>query len=399
MNLPNKMQSLESAIIDIASRLDDQHYHESIDVNSKSIDTPAKDENTNKRDKERNDREYDEDLVFKVPQTVNVPLQDQLNEYKIKQKKLHALTKNSRIEADDNASHNTNIDTGIDTVMKNYETSNIESPMTINEHHDKSTLTKTRMKADVLIIGDSMTKQIRPSKLSRRKKVICKTLNGAKIENACSDACNLAHQCEDSEVIVHLGTNNLKSDESDEIIAKTFSLLDQVHQVPGVKSIAVSTIIHRLNETNRQHAKVEEVNDAIKLSANQRSWSVINDSNIDPVLHLNADGVHLNRRGIIAFAKNIIRFLRNLSQNYDEAFPPFNHSELPRSKADPEFAPYPRSYFSIDPERGNQMNQPPPLPWNEYYPRSRRKAANREFPRDWVDCLSTARKLLNPRHQ
>ena len=280
----------------------------------------------------------------------------------------------------------------------------------MNERNQKSMQTQRPMKADVLIIGDSMTKQIRPSKLSRSKNIICRTLNGAKIEDAHNDVCKFANEYEVSEVVVHLGTNNLQCDESDVIIAKTISLLEQVHTIPGVKTIATSTIIHRLNETNQEYTKVSEVNAAIKLAANQRSWLVIDNDNIDPGLHLNADGVHLNRTGTITFAQNIIHFLRRSSrptsmdsqykslQSYDVDFPPLNDNRIPQNGGDDGLTSTQFSYPTWTPQQDAQKNEPPAFPWHSYS-KSRRKPENRVFPKDWMDSLTTARNLLNNRYQ
>ena len=94
---------------------------------------------------------------------------------------------------------------------------NVQSPVT----HQRLDNT------EVLIIGDSMVKSIKTRKLSKTRRIRCKTIPGAKIESA-SDTV-LSHTCQFSpqEIILRLGTNIIMHDETDEIIAKISSLADQ----------------------------------------------------------------------------------------------------------------------------------------------------------------------------
>ncbi len=67
--------------------------------------------------------------------------------------------------------------------------------------------------ADILVIGDSMIKHLKPGRLSRKRKVICRTMRGAKIEDVAQRAKETASKHSVSEVIVHIGTNNTSDDQ------------------------------------------------------------------------------------------------------------------------------------------------------------------------------------------
>ena len=240
---------------------------------------------------------------------------------------------------------------------------------------------------DVLIIGDSMIKSIKTRKLSKTRRIRCKTIPGAKIESA-SDTV-LSHTCQfnPQETILHLGTNNVMHDETDEIIAKISSLADQIVENRPSTKITISTIIHRQSESPEVYQKVNTINNQLKLLANQRNWSIIANDNINPDSHIAVDGVHLNTFGTRAFATNIIAHLRNGTHAPDN-FPALNtmsyqqpqheqqgSRQLPRSYADAMKAQAPHFYSS----------------------RQRKKPKGRMFPRDWTDCLQTAHRLLNNR--
>ena len=210
-------------------------------------------------------------------------------------------------------------------------------------------------KADILLIGDSMLKHIEPKKLSRRKAILRKSISGAKIDDAFEIAKDIIEKCQVSEMIVHLGTNNLTTDDNPtEIITKMSSFCDNLQQsFAGLRKITISTIIHRMNASPNLTWKTHRVNAELKLLANERGWKIIDNECIDPNSHIGVDGVHLNGYGVKVLAQNLIRHIRS-TINAEE--PPF------RDRPD----------------------------WH------RRKKSPRDmvFPRDWMDSLQTANTLL-----
>ena len=71
-----------------------------------------------------------------------------------------------------------------------------------------------------------MTKPIVPSRLSKRRRIKCKTLPGAKIEDVFDSVFHFAQDEQPDAIVIHLGTNNVAQDEKDEIVAKLISLAD-----------------------------------------------------------------------------------------------------------------------------------------------------------------------------
>ena len=91
---------------------------------------------------------------------------------------------------------------------------------THNHTHDQATTA-----ADILVIGDSMIKHLQPGRLSRKRRVICRTMRGATIEDVAQRSNDIASTHSVSEVIIHVGTNNT-SDDPETIAAKITSLCD-----------------------------------------------------------------------------------------------------------------------------------------------------------------------------
>lgn len=253
---------------------------------------------------------------------------------------------------------------------------------------------------DVLIIGDSMTKRIDPSKMSRRLCVQSKSLPGARIEDAFDTVCHLAGDLQPGEIIIHLGTNNIAYDGKEEIIAKLISLADQIAKMTRSKSATLSSIIHRAYETDEESAKVDDINAALKLLANQRSWPFIVNDNIIPGLHLAADGVHLNNYGIRVMARNLITRLRDQS-SVTRSSPPSDPlpNQRPRSPNTMRTDPFSNRQDSESSSHAMAAENDNSAFRSRQHRKFRKKPKGRVFPRDWLDCLQTARTLLNRQAQ
>ena len=161
----------------------------------------------------------------------------------------------------------------------------------------------TTATADVLIIGDSMIKRLQPRKLSRRKRVICHTMRGAKIEDIAWNAKHMSTKYNVSDIILHVGTNNT-SDSAETIASKITSLGESLKP----KKVTISSIIHRIKQTVLQRKKVDDANDLLKSIAQRNGWDFIDNTNIT-LDHLVSDGVHLNTIGVRLLATNIIQHI------------------------------------------------------------------------------------------
>ena len=125
----------------------------------------------------------------------------------------------------------------------------------INNKVDSDTLTKSsqRSRKDAavsLVIGDSMTKHINDEKLSYAAKVktVCKTYCGANIKEVHQ---HLQKDCSENRlqsIILHVGTNNLASDDARMVAEQMEELIveELIVEAKGkAKNVAVSSIIKR----------------------------------------------------------------------------------------------------------------------------------------------------------
>ena len=150
-----------------------------------------------------------------------------------------------------------------------------------------------------------MVRTLRPFELSKIRKVRCKTLSGARVEEVFETTKSLANTFHVSELILHVGTNNVATCENGLIEKLTESLCDQVlADCPSVTSITISSVIliQRKIYQNDLREKTIELNKQLRALTHRRGWGFIDNSSIDPSTHLGNDGVHLNVNGTKTFA-------------------------------------------------------------------------------------------------
>ena len=108
-------------------------------------------------------------------------------------------------------------------------------------------------------------------------------------------------------VILHNGTNNLKSvsppeEIANEIISLSLSVKEKGHQ------IAVSRILPRRDRFSK---KAKDVNECLEIKCKDHNVNVINHKNINTRSHLNQDRLHPNRKGKHMMENNFSTFINN----------------------------------------------------------------------------------------
>ncbi len=115
------------------------------------------------------------------------------------------------------------------------------------------------------------------------------------------------------QVVIHDGTNDLKTKSPTEIIYNLKNLGNQAKQENPRTDVSLSQIIIRSDDTRLQNKLVEvQQMHACKISANKRTGVSLN-SNISN-MHLNPYGLHLNKRGsaILAKISNCMHITNNI---------------------------------------------------------------------------------------
>ena len=159
-----------------------------------------------------------------------------------------------------------------------------------NNRTDESENTKN-IKKSISIVGDSIIRDIKSFKLRKSVKknenVYVKPFPGSSIQD-------MEHYIKPSlnykpeKLIIHTGTNNLRSNESSNEIAENIKLALEAKK--SAKHVAISCIVARDDDLN---TKGKEVNSIPQIKLNEGDIFFIDTSNVNKQ-ELNASGLHLN---------------------------------------------------------------------------------------------------------
>ena len=111
-------------------------------------------------------------------------------------------------------------------------------------------------------------------------------------------------------IILHTGTNDLRSEKTSSNIAKSIIDLAMSLKSSG-SSVIVSGIVPRFDNLNN---KASEVNNRLALMCKDRKVPFVSHrETIDSSKHLNESKLHLNHNGIKVFAENFSVFLKSFN--------------------------------------------------------------------------------------
>lgn len=156
-----------------------------------------------------------------------------------------------------------------------------------------------------LLIGDSMIKNIQGTKLGEAvgHRVVVKSFSGATTK-AMKDYLKPNLELSPDQVVLHVGTNDLKQKEPRHVADSIVDLARQIEN-SSEATVAVSELISRRDELNEA---VKTTNKHLKSYCRQNGWNFIQHHNITEK-ELNRGGLHLNFKGNLKFFKNFQTYL------------------------------------------------------------------------------------------
>ena len=160
------------------------------------------------------------------------------------------------------------------------------------------------VKKNIVVIGDSIIKNVNGRDVSRGDSVKIRPHPGASTEDLFNHIKPVTRKIPDI-VVIHTGTNDLQNNCN--IVKKAKKLVSAVKEVDKDNSIkiAFSSIINREDEDFKD--KIMDVNNKLKNYCNSAGMDFIDNSNIDSSC-LNRGKLHLNRKGTAALAKHFAGF-------------------------------------------------------------------------------------------
>ena len=148
--------------------------------------------------------------------------------------------------------------------------------------------------------GDSIIKHVIGSRMGARDPTnhfVVKPFPGAKLSDMEDFVKPLVTKMPDK-LILHVGTNPLKSSLPKAIAESTFNLVTQIRQDSLETNVGVSALLVRSDNSDFA-VKVNQVNTILKGLCSRNKIPFLGKSNIGRS-HLNSLGLHLNKKGSLA---------------------------------------------------------------------------------------------------
>ena len=191
-------------------------------------------------------------------------------------------------------------------ITVNLDTENINSQIPIKEKYTEvKKKSENNHKRSIVILGDSIIKDIEQHRvrksLPNNEKVYVKSFSGATIKHMHSYA-QPSKEFNNDLVILHCGTNDLRTEKEPLEIAK--EVIELALEMKSTNNeVMVSGIVSRRDKLND---KSKEVNKLLQSLCVSKKLLFIDNSNINPVYHLNNSGLHLNMRGSFTLGSNLV---------------------------------------------------------------------------------------------
>ena len=177
----------------------------------------------------------------------------------------------------------------------------------IDAKHDFNNINVVENMPVTYILGDSIIKEIKGwkinEKLENKEKIVVKSFSGATTKCMREYIKPSLNQRPDH-IIIHAGTNDLASNQTEEEIAH--SIVDLAVNAASVSTVAVSALVLRDDRFSR---KAKAVNNLLQQMCHQRNICFIPHYNINKT-HLNGSKLHLNKSGTKLLTKNFANFIR-----------------------------------------------------------------------------------------
>ena len=156
-----------------------------------------------------------------------------------------------------------------------------------------------------------MVKDVKAHKMKRRlnpnEKIFVRSFPGATIEDM-ADHVKPSMRHSPDLVVLHAGTNNLRSEVPAKRIAENIMKL-ALEMKNDANDVMISSLICRSDDESL-HQKSLEVNKVLLEECNRYSLVYINNNNIDSSKHLNRGRLHLNYDGTVVLSKSFLDCIR-----------------------------------------------------------------------------------------
>ena len=159
-----------------------------------------------------------------------------------------------------------------------------------------------------VIIGDSIIKGLRRDLLSSvaKRRVTVRSFPGATVGDM-KHYLQPSLQLKPSEIVLHVGTNDLRDRSSRDVAEQIVDLGSLVSSSSPDTKVTISALTQRYDE-ECLGKKVTDCNKVIKSFCNQNGWGFVKHPNIDESC-VNNQKLHLNKKGIAILVSNLVNHI------------------------------------------------------------------------------------------
>ena len=100
---------------------------------------------------------------------------------------------------------------------------------------------------------------------------------------------------EPDEIILHIGTNNIRDESAKDVASGVVNLITQVQQDSPTTRLTISPLLPR-SDNLELNDKINEANKILRSICSSHGLTLLQNSNVD-LTCLNRRGLHLNRKG------------------------------------------------------------------------------------------------------
>ena len=163
-----------------------------------------------------------------------------------------------------------------------------------------------KVRKRIHVVGDSMIKHLREKSISEQTQcdIKVKCYRGAKTADMKKHLKELVKKEKPENLILHIGTNDLNSNRTEEEIAT--SIISLATSYAQQTQVSMSEIITRDDFLND---KARNVNKTLQKMCIERNIAYVTHSNINKI-HLNGSKLHLKKRGTKMLGKNLCQVIR-----------------------------------------------------------------------------------------
>ncbi len=171
------------------------------------------------------------------------------------------------------------------------------------------TFTRPPVRNTILVLGDSMPKNLVGRRMSRRYRVLNRCIPGTSLEIWTKLAPVFVEEETPTAVIIHCGTNNIYRTLPMESITTMETLITAIRNMNSSTQILISSLI--VQKHRGHYYWIAEFNARLHDLCVFHDCTFVDNSNIS-FSHLAADGLHLNEQGTLTLARNYISLIQRL---------------------------------------------------------------------------------------